>query len=271
MRPPVTLTIAGNDGSGGAGIQGDLKTFSALGCYGMTVLTALPIQNTQGIRSIYPISSKCVREQIEAVMEDVSIDAIKIGMLHLPEIIEVVTEALKSYPCSIVLDPVMIAKSGDALMTKEALTLLKQKLFPFMNLITPNLYEASILLEREILTQSDMEKGAMELMELGPKAVVIKGGHLEYHHCADCLCMDKDQKIRWFTAPRIPTENTHGTGCTFSSAITAFLAKGMTLEESLFQAKKYISHCITGAQDLEIGQGKGPVHHFHGFWNRPLA
>jgi hydroxymethylpyrimidine/phosphomethylpyrimidine kinase len=267
MRPPVVLTIAGNDGSGGAGIQADLKTFSALGCYGMTVLTALSIQNTQGVRSIYPISSECVKAQIQVIMEDISIDAIKIGMLHLPEIAEVVAESLKSYPRSIILDPVMIAKSGDALMSKDALSVLRQKLFPLVTLITPNLCEASVILGREIVTQRDMENGAIELLDLGPKAVVIKGGHLSAQFCADCLCMGRNQAIHWFTAPRLSTKNTHGTGCTFSSAITAFLAKGNTIEASVSQAKKYISQCIEGSQDLQIGQGKGPVHHFHGVWN----
>ena len=233
MRPPVALTIAGNDGSGGAGIQADLKTFSALGCYGMSVLTALPIQNTQGVKSIYPLSSTCIRDQIHIIMEDISIDAIKIGMLHEPEIIEVVAASLKSHPCTTVLDPVMMAKSGLALMTKNALSVLKQKLFPQVTLITPNVFEASILLEKDIVTKKDMEEAAIELLHFGSEAVVVKGGHLDSPYCEDCLCVGAQRMIHWFSSPRITTKNTHGTGCTFSSAITAFLAKGYSLERNL--------------------------------------
>lgn len=261
-RPPIALTIAGNDSSGGAGIQADLKTFSALGCYGVTVLTALPIQNTCGVKSIYSLPVQCVKEQLQAVLEDISIDAIKIGMLHLPEIVEAVAEALENYSSSIVLDPVMVAKDGNWLMAPNTIEVVKKKLFPLKPILTPNLFEASLLLGREILTKNDMEQAAIELRDLGPKAVVVKGGHLTDASCDDCLCVGPNT-IHWFSSARIPTKNTHGTGCTFSSAITAFLAKGQPILESIDQAKKYISQCIVEGQHFQIGHGKGPVHHFH--------
>lgn len=267
MKLPLSLTIAGFDGSGGAGIQADLKTFSALGCYGMTVLTALPIQNTCGVKSIYALPSRCVKEQLETILEDIHPDAIKMGMLYLPEVVEVVSDGLKNSSSYIVLDPVMAAKNGNLLMAPETVASMKEKLFPFLTLLTPNLFEASILLGREIRTKRDMELAGAELLHLGPKAVIVKGGHLAHNLCEDCLCLGSTD-IHWFSSPRIPTKNTHGTGCTFSSAITAFLARGCTLIESVKRAKNYIFHCIEAAQHLQIGQGKGPVHHFYAYKQR---
>ena len=215
------LTIAGFDGSGGAGIQADLKTFSALKCYGTSVLTALPVQNTCGVRSIYDISTRCIEEQIKAILEDIQIDAIKIGMLHRRAIIHVVAELLSNYrSIPIVLDPVMVAKSGDSLLLTDAIAEMKERLFPLVTILTPNLLEASKLLGWKIETGAQMEEGALELLTMGPKAVVIKGGHLP-GNCDDCLCL-KNGGIHWFSAPRIHTKNTHGTGCTFSAAIAAF-------------------------------------------------
>lgn len=266
-RPPTALTIAGNDSSGGAGIQADLKTFSALGCYGMSVMTAIPIQNTLGVKSIHRIAPQCVQEQLRTVLEDLPVDAIKIGMLHLPEHIEIISQELKSVSSAIVLDPVMMAKNGCQLMTEEAIGLLKKRLFPLVTLLTPNLSEASALLGRETTSKNEMEQSARELIDWGLKAVLIKGGHLQHHLCEDCLCLSDDQKIFWFSAPRIATKNTHGTGCTLSSAIAAYLARGFPLIKSINLAKSYLSKCIEGAQQIQLGCGNGPIHHFHHFWN----
>jgi hydroxymethylpyrimidine/phosphomethylpyrimidine kinase len=265
----TALTIAGFDGSGGAGIQADLKTFSALGCYGMTVLTALPVQNTKGVRSIYSISEKCVEEQLQAILEDIHVDALKMGMMHRSEIIEAVAGTLEKHSLrKIVLDPVMIAKSGDALLTPDAIETMKKRLFPLVTVITPNLPEASSLLQREVSTKLQMEQAAFDLLAMGPEAVVVKGGHLSEGSCDDCLCIrSPSPKIHWFSSPRIKTKNTHGTGCTFSAAITAYFSKGMDILEAVNQAKKYTSRCIEAGEQFEIGHGNGPLHHFASLWD----
>lgn len=262
------LTIAGFDGSGGAGIQADLKTFSALGCYGATALTALPVQNTMGVRSIYEIDTVCLEEQIKAILEDIPMNAIKIGMLHRQEIIESVANILNHYKATnIVLDPVMVAKSGDKLLTPKAISSMKEKLLPISTVLTPNLLEASELLGREIRDKAQMEKAALDLVQMGPQAVVVKGGHLS-GDCDDCLCLkNPNLEIYWFSTPRIQTQNTHGTGCTFSAAIAAFLARGFTILESVTQAKKYLTGAIDAGKELKIGHGNGPVHHFYHLWN----
>lgn len=262
------LSIAGFDGSGGAGIQADLKTFSALGCYGTTVLTALPVQNTVGVRSVYDISTFCIEEQIEAVLEDIQIDAIKIGMLHRPAVIQSIAMILKKYPVpTIVLDPVIFAKSGDRLLQPASLSAMREKLFPITAVLTPNLFEASELLGRTISTKSQMEQAAWDLMEWGFQAVIVKGGHLE-GPCEDCLCLNTPgPTIHWLSAPRIQTHNTHGTGCTFSAAIAAFLAKGFSILEAVNRAKCYLTQAIKAGASLQIGRGNGPVHHFHHLWS----
>jgi hydroxymethylpyrimidine/phosphomethylpyrimidine kinase len=262
------LTIAGFDGSGGAGIQADLKTFSALGCYGTTALTALPIQNTIGVRSVYGLTAACVKEQIEAILEDISLDAIKIGMLHRQEIIEAVALSLlpvKGIP--VVLDPVMVAKSGDALLLPDAITTMQTLLFPLVTVLTPNLLEASKLLGRKISTPKEMEEGAMALLKMGTQAIVVKGGHLQ-GDCSDCLVVrNGNLDIHWFTEPRIVTKNTHGTGCTFSAAITAFLARGWSIPDAVKEAKHYLTQAIQAGAGIKIGGGNGPVHHFHQLWS----
>ena len=262
------LTIAGFDGSGGAGIQADLKTFSALGCYGTTALTALPVQNTMGVRSIYDIDTVCVEEQIKAILEDIPMNAIKIGMLHRQEIIESVANILTHYKASnIVLDPVMVAKSGDKLLMPKAISSMKEKLLPITTVLTPNLPEASELLGREIRDKAQMEKAALELIQMGPQAVVVKGGHLN-GDCDDCLCLKNPHlEIHWLSTSRIQTQNTHGTGCTFSAAIAAFLARGFTILDSVNQAKGYLTQAIDAGRQLKIGKGNGPVHHFYHLWH----
>lgn len=262
------LTIAGFDGSGGAGIQADLKTFSALGCYGTTALTAIPIQNTVGVRSIYDITSECIEEQIKAILDDMQMNAVKIGMLHRCDIVEAVTQVLLQYGVkNIVLDPVMVAKSGDKLLLPNAITAMKEHLFPLVTVLTPNLQEASELLGREIINKSQMEKAAIDLIGMGPQAVVVKGGHLS-GDCDDCLVLkDSTPSVHWLTGVRIQTKNTHGTGCTFSAAIAAFLARGFSILDSVTQAKTYLTKAIEAGAYIKTGQGNGPVHHFHRLWN----
>jgi len=262
------LTIAGFDGSGGAGIQADLKTFSALGCYGTTALTAIPVQNTMGVRSIFDIAAICVEEQIKAILDDMTMNAVKIGMLFRQDIIESVANVLTRYKAAnIVLDPVMVAKSGDRLLLPEAVSTMKKSLFPLITVLTPNLLEASEILEREIRNKAQMEKAALDLIEMGPKAVIVKGGHLN-GDCDDCLCIkNPDIEMHWLTNARIPTKNTHGTGCTFSAAIAAFLARGSTVLDAVVQAKLYLTQAIKAGADVKTGHGNGPVHHFHHLWD----
>lgn len=264
----TALSIAGFDGSAGAGIQADIKTFSALGCYGLTVLTALPIQNTQGVQSIYDISEKCVEEQATALLTDIAIDAIKIGMLHRKEVIETVINILKKHVHQhVVLDPVLAASKGEPLLTFDAIECIKKNLFPLTSLITPNLPEASIFLGREIKSKNQMEQAALQLVAMGPQAVLLKGGHLTNENCDDCLCIHPSSpEILWFSSPKIATKNTHGTGCTYSAAITAFLAKGYELIDAIKMAKDYMFHCLSKGSNFILGRGNGPLHHFHEFW-----
>lgn len=262
------LTIAGFDGSRGAGLQADLKTFSALGCYGTTALTALPIQNTLGVRSIYDITTLCIEEQVKAILDDMQMNAVKIGMLHRQDIMESIANILCQYRATnIVLDPVMVAKSGDMLLLPNAVATMRERLFPIVSVLTPNLLEASKLLGREVQSKAQMEAAALDLIEMGPQAVIVKGGHFN-GDCDDCLCLKNPNiKIYWLPNPRIPTKNTHGTGCTFSAAIAAFLARGFTILDSVRQAKEYLTKSIEAGADVKIGQGNGPVHHFHHLWN----
>ncbi len=264
----TVLTIAGFDGSGGAGIQADLKTFSALGCYGTTALTAIPIQNTVGVRSVYEIEASCIKDQIKAILDDISINAVKIGMLHNQSVIESVADILNQYSVSnIVLDPVMVAKSGDMLLQPNAIATMKELIFPMTTVLTPNLLETSKLVGYEILTKADMEKAALDLLEMGPQNIVVKGGHLN-GNCDDCLAIKNSSiEIRWLSSQRIQTKNTHGTGCTFSAAIASFLAKGFTVFESVSLAKQYLTKSIEAGANIKVGQGNGPVHHFHRLWN----
>lgn len=262
------LTIAGFDGSGGAGLQADLKTFSALGCYGMTVLTALPIQNTQGVSDCYEIPVPAIHAQLKAIFEDIVPDSIKIGMLFTHDIIEQVADFLgqqaKGIP--IVLDPVMVAKSGDALLLPNAMDALKTLLIPKATLITPNIPEAQALLKE---STDDIERLAHQLLELGSEAVLLKGGHQTGPDSND-LFINRQGHAFWLTSPRIPSKNTHGTGCTLSAAIAANLARGYPLEKACELAKHYLFKAIEAAQHHSVGKGSGPVHHFHALWQAPL-
>lgn len=251
------LSIAGFDGSGGAGIQADLKTFSAFGCYGMTVLTALPIQNTCGVRKCYEIPLSAILEQLEAIFDDITPNAIKIGMLFNSNIIEVVANFLKKYAegIPIVLDPIMLAKSGDHLLLPEAIDALKTLLIPIATVITPNIPEAIEL----IGYSNDQLDIGEKILALGAKSAVIKGGHLQGKNSND-LFISKDINL-WLESPRVNSNNTHGTGCTFSAAIASCLAMGMELSDACLTAKRYIYQAIKTGEYLEIGKGKGPVNH----------
>jgi hydroxymethylpyrimidine/phosphomethylpyrimidine kinase len=262
----IAVTIAGSDSGGGAGIQADLKTFSALGVYGASVITALTAQNTRGVTAIHEAPADFVRAEIDAVFSDLAVNAVKIGMLASPELIRTVAKGLRDYgQTRVVLDPVMVATSGDSLLKGEAVTTLREELFPLASLITPNLPEAGKLLGRTVgETRNDMLDAARELKSLGPKAVLVKGGHGTGAESTD-LYLDVEG-ARWLTAPRHATRNTHGTGCTLSSAIAAGLAKGLDLVTAVAEGKAYVTDAIVAADRLEIGHGHGPVHHFHAWW-----
>lgn len=266
------LTIAGSDSGGGAGIQADMKTFAALGCYGMSVPVALTAQNTVKVAGIFPVDPEFVSLQIDAVMEDIGADAVKIGMLGDVGIIAAVAAGLEKYsPPNVVLDPVMVAKSGDRLLEDKAVDDLKGKLFPLADVITPNLFEAEVLLGHTVATRDEMEEAGRQLLDLGPKAVVVKGGHAQSEReSADCLLQrSKGGEVitKWFESRRVDTGNTHGTGCTFSSAIAAHLARGSSIRDAVSRAKDYISRAVEAGAAYQLGHGHGPVHHFHQWWD----
>lgn len=260
---PIVLSIAGSDSSGGAGIQADLKTFSALGVYGTTAITAITAQNTLGVHAQHPIPAEMVYNQIVAVLDDLHPSFVKIGMLSNPEIVMAVADALSKYPLSIVLDPVMVSSSGHRLLSVEAQEVIKQKLLPMATLITPNLPEMEALTGLPLSTYKEKEKAARCLMNSGAKAILLKGGHEEGDVKTDILFSNSATGIQsaMFTSETVATRNIHGTGCTLSSAITAFLARGLALEEAIVEAKKYISNAIQSGADIAIGHGFGPVNH----------
>lgn len=265
---PNCLTIAGSDSGGGAGIQADIKSFSAQGVYSASVLTALTAQNTQGVSAIHDIPPHFIAEQIDAVFTDLEISAVKIGMLSQSSVIETVAERLKHHHAKqIVLDPVMVAASGDPLLAKQAERDIVAQLFPISLIITPNLHEAAQILNvSPAQSRDEMTVQAKQLRDLGASAVLLKGGHaVEANECPDLL-VDAAGTQHWFTGPRYDTQNTHGTGCSLSSAIAANLAKGCSLEDAVGIAKTFISDAIRSADNLNVGRGHGPVHHFHALW-----
>lgn len=265
----IAVTIAGSDSGGGAGIQADLKTFSALQVYGASVITALTAQNTLGVTAIHEAPAEFVRAQIDAVFSDLAVSAVKIGMLASPALINAVADGLGAYDqTTLVLDPVMVATSGDQLLKDEAVDTLLTVLVPRALVITPNLPEAARLLDEPVASgRQEMERQAERLLALGPTAVMLKGGHDTGDEAADVL-MTADGPL-WLAAPRHATNNTHGTGCTLSSAIAAFLARGSDLSESAARAKAYVTDAIVAADGLKVGHGHGPVHHFHALWTGP--
>jgi len=263
----IALSIAGSDPSGGAGVQADLKTFSACGCYGATVIVAVVDENTIGVTDVHPIPVPFVSGQIKSVLDDIGADAIKIGMLHSSELILSVKETLSGYNVkNIVLDPVMVATSGDKLLQDEAIDTLKTDLIPFVRVITPNIPEAEILLGKKIKTQDDLPFVVKDLSFGNRVSVLLKAGHLTEEELVDVFYNAGSVENIKLSSPRIHTKNTHGTGCTFSSAIAAFLAHGLPLNDAIKHAKDYMSKAITIGAEYEIGKGHGPVHHFFNFW-----
>ncbi|MCK5573897.1 MAG: bifunctional hydroxymethylpyrimidine kinase/phosphomethylpyrimidine kinase [Bacteroidetes bacterium] len=264
------LTIAGSDSGGGAGIQADLKTFSALGCYGMSVITALTAQNTMRVSAIYEVPASFVAAQIDAVLGDIGADAVKIGMLQTAEVVRTVAERLRAHDVKrVVLDPVMVAKSGDKLLQDDAVDALRDELLPLAEIVTPNLSEASVLTGATVSTREEMEGAAHEVLTLGARSALIKGGHLVDAGSSDVLCLRDSSgtvAVRWYEQSRSRTGNTHGTGCTLSSAIAAFRAQDIDIQESVARAKEYITNAIRAGAAYRLGSGHGPVHHFHNLW-----
>ncbi len=255
------LSIAGSDSGGGAGIQADLKTFAALGCYGMTAITAITAQNTQGVRAIHGVPPEMLRAQIDAVVEDIGVDAVKIGMLASPEVVRVVADAIRRHDLpNVVLDPVMVATSGDRLIAEETVGQLVRALFPLAAVVTPNLDEGGWLLGRQVAREDELQAAADELLALGARAVLLKGGHLPGDDVVDLLALPGGEHHRLASA-RIATHNGHGTGCTLSSAIAAHLALGLDLVAAVQAARRYILGAIAAGAHVRTGQGHGPLNH----------
>jgi hydroxymethylpyrimidine/phosphomethylpyrimidine kinase len=266
MTMPIALTIAGSDSSGGAGIQADLKTFAALGVYGASVITALTAQNTSGVSGIHQVPADFVTAQIDAVLGDLDVKAVKIGMVAQLATIDAIVKAIERWsPKHIVLDPVMVATSGDRLLAADAVEALRTRLIPRASLITPNLPEAAALLDEPVATsEAAIESQGRRLLAMGCPAVLIKGGHGQGTESIDYLVSGNG--VIALAAPRIATKNTHGTGCSLSSAIAAGLAKGEDMETAVRKAKAWVSAAIAAADRLGVGHGHGPIHHFHGFY-----
>ncbi|MFO7654611.1 MAG: bifunctional hydroxymethylpyrimidine kinase/phosphomethylpyrimidine kinase [Candidatus Krumholzibacteriia bacterium] len=299
------LTVAGSDSGGGAGIQADLKTFAALGCYGMSVITALTAQNTTGVTAIHSVPPEFVAQQMDAVLTDIGADAVKVGMLQSPEIVRAVAERLRAHGAGpVVVDPVMVAKSGDELLRAEAVAALREELIPLAAVLTPNLPETAVLLDvdaRDLAAtgRAGQEDAGRRLLALGSTAVLVKGGHAGGDDSDDCLCwlpghrgrVDQPEAtteggpgrhpddgrtgrtdgptepgVRWFTARRVVTGNTHGTGCTLSSAIAAHLARGYDIIAAVERAKRYLTGAILAGASRSLGHGHAPVHHFFDLW-----
>lgn len=263
------LTIAGSDPSGGAGIQADLKTFSALGTFGTSVITALTAQNTQGVRGVFPVPASFIAEQLETLLDDVVLDAVKIGMVASRDVAEVIADGIqRRRPRWVVLDPVMVAKSGDVLVDDAGIQAVRDILIPLADVITPNLPEAAVLLGANTPTSTaEMEDIIPALSRLGAPYVMLKGGHLAGADCSDLLATPQGNS--WLEAPRLATDNLHGTGCSLSSAIAACLANQAaeaSVEDAISTAKQWLHAALQASTRLDVGQGRGPVHHFHEWW-----
>ncbi len=261
------LTIAGSDSGGGAGIQADLKTISALGCYGCSVVTALTAQNTQTVTAVHEIPEQFIQKQFFAVAEDIGFDAIKVGMLHKQSVAEAIKESLLTVPTiPLVIDPVMISTTNIELIDMSSLDYLLRHLLPLATLVTPNIPEAEKLLNIEINNKNTMEWAAKELAKTIGASVLLKGGHLDAEECCDCFYDIEEHASYWYCNLRIETKNTHGTGCSLSSAIASYLAKGESLVASVGAAIDYLHSAIVAGKDYSIGQGHGPVHHHFSYW-----
>ncbi len=263
---PIALTIAGSDSGGGAGIQADLKTFSALGVFGCSVITSLTAQNTLGVQGVFAVQPEFVQQQIQSVMSDIQVGAIKTGMLANAKIILALANSLRDYSSiPFVLDPVMVATSGDRLLTDDAIGNLIKDLLPLASVITPNLHEAAALLNQPLAKdRKAMQEQGEKILSLGAKAVLMKGGHTTDEQATDLLITHSGTEI--FSAPRLQTKNTHGTGCTLASAIAAGLAKQLSLQDAVKQAKDYLQGALAASNQMKIGKGSGPVHHFFKFY-----
>lgn len=261
---PKVLSIAGSDSSGGAGIQADLKTFSALGVYGATAITAVTAQNTQGVISQFALSPEMVSDQIKAVIDDIEPSVVKIGMLSNSDIVKVVAECLRHYRLTVILDPVMVSSSGHRLLSIEAQELIKEHLLPLSTLVTPNIPEMAALTDMPLSSPEEKESAARYLMDMGAKAILVKGGHEEGRMKTDLLFYYKDGEVelKSYTSETVSTKNIHGTGCTLSSAIAALMAKGVELNDAVAEAKRYVTQAIMAGSDVHIGYGFGPVNHF---------
>lgn len=260
---PRVLSIAGSDSGGGAGIQADLKTFAALGCYGMTAITALTAQNTLGVRSVHGVPQEILRDQIDAVAQDINPHAVKIGMLHSPEAVNTVAAAISHYSFkNVVLDPVITASSGTSLTERPAIVALVRELFGRVTVITPNLDEAALLVGRPLDSESTMELAAQQLLAMGASAVLLKGGHLAGELVCDLLAT-RSGEFYWMRAPRIHSANTHGTGCTLSSAMAAHLALGANLLDAVQAARAYVRAALEAGANVRTGAGSGPLNHSH--------
>jgi hydroxymethylpyrimidine/phosphomethylpyrimidine kinase len=261
------LTIAGSDSGGGAGIQADIKTISACGCFAMTAITAITVQNTLGVSAVYPIPEHIIEGQIDAVLSDIGVDAVKIGMLHSSEVIMLVKKLLKQYNIkNVVLDPVMVSTSGHKLIDDQAIKTLKKELLYETRVITPNIPEAEMLLGKKINTQQELPLFAKELSSNGKVSVLLKAGHFYEDELIDIFYNAETNQLLELKSERIETNNTHGTGCTLSSAVAAYLAHGLSLNDAVFRAKDYINSAIIEGAPYQIGKGHGPVHHFYKYW-----
>ena len=262
------LSIAGSDSGGGAGIQADLKTFAALGCFGMTAITAITAQNTCGVRAIHGVPPEMLRDQMDAVLEDIGVDAVKVGMLHSPDIVRTVAQAIDRHQLQrVVFDPVMVATSGAKLIDDPAIAVLVADMFPRVALVTPNLDEAALLVGRPLCSPQDMALAATELIGRGARAVLLKGGHLAGDTVMDLLLQASGEPL-WMQAPRIASANTHGTGCTLSSAIAAYLALGATLPVAVQQARAFVRQALQAGANVKTGECSGPLN--HGFAPLPM-
>ena len=268
------LTIAGSDSGGGAGIQADLKTIASLGCYGMTAVTAITAQNTLGVTAIHGVPPEILKAQLQAVLDDIGVDAVKIGMLHSPEIVEVVAWAIDHYKLDkVVLDPVMVATSGDTLVGQDTVKVLVRDLFGRACVVTPNLDEAALLLGHPIASIAALDQAAVDLLALGAQAALLKGGHLAGDELVDVLAQPNHALVH-LQSRRIDSRNVHGTGCTMSSAIACFLALGLELPEAVAQARDYILQAIAKGAPVRTGKGHGPLNHGHApipSWMMPIA
>ena len=263
----TVLTIAGSDPSGGAGIQADLKTIGALGCYGLSVIAVVTVQDTRGVRSMYPLAPSLIRDQLEVLWSDAPPDAVKTGLLPGPEQIEIVADTLRGHgPPPLVVDPVLGPSRGPLALSEDAVEAMKRHLFPLATLLTPNLPEASRLTGLKVIDRQGMAAAAKKLAESGCPYVLVKGGHLEGDHCLDLLYLGPEDRSVTFEAERIPTVNTHGTGCTLSAALASFLAKGLPTVECVGRARDYLREALREGGRYTLGKGNGPLHHFHRWW-----